>query len=242
MWPERTVLRTFCGLASRTLPARRPRRLQMQERVGSEPGRLTPARQGRFRTVRRRREEARHVGRAQRCELRAVQAGTLAKQPVMESFTGHVGDPTTGRVPLRERASHDHHGSRSWRRQPGCGGQYPIHLRGRACSTSVLAAGNPGGIGIFPRRAHRSVLVHADDAAPGPAVVDEDTGRHGGQVEDVPRLSDPTLTIVPEVVCRDPSGEEQHSGFHLGRGCACPARERTLLGQPRTASRALLER
>jgi hypothetical protein len=64
--------------------------------------------------------------------------------------------------------------------QPDFSGQYPAHPRGGACSSSALAAGEPRGVRIVPRRDRRSVLIDADDAAPGFAVKDEDTGSPDG--------------------------------------------------------------
>src|SRR4051794_24886431 len=172
------ALRTFCGLDCRSYKPTCSRQLETSARLTSEPGRrLTGVTSGLAAhpvapgvTPRRR---VREVDRAQRRELCALEAGTLAEQPVMQMFASHIGDPTTGGDPLRERAPDDHHGLRGWHGHPGCGGQHPCRPRGGACCIPVLAAGEPCGSGVVPRRDGRAVLVDAAHAAPRFAVKDE---------------------------------------------------------------------
>src|SRR5688500_8992150 len=114
------VLRTFCGLNGRSLSATSWRRSENQSLLESEPGRLTPLGQVGWKEVRRlRAEEARGVRRAQRREFSAVEAGTLADQPVVHVLAGHVRNPAADGDALREGAPDDDHGLRSRNGPPG---------------------------------------------------------------------------------------------------------------------------
>ena len=103
---------------------------------------------------------------------------------------------------------------------PGRGGQYAGSPSGGPCSSTVLAARKPSGIGGVPRRDRRAVLIDGHDAAPGFAAEDKDAGRPDGQVVDVAGCGQ--VQIVGDGPANSLKGAKHALGAPLPSGADSP--------------------